>query len=117
MVKNNVNIQPSRMSVNTITLESLMLSCLIDYMQNQDIITVEVRSIPAGIMDNKLMHLRLYGKMAELLIRISTYEPYMCLVKGKPTLSLRLSKELYGTLRAAYLFWKNFQTIHVGGVL
>ena len=41
IVKNNVNIQTSKMKDNTITLVSLMQSCLIDYMQNQDIATVE----------------------------------------------------------------------------
>jgi len=55
-----------------------MLSCLIVYIQGREIATVDFPGefIQAD-MDDEMVHLRLYGKMAVLLIRISqgTYQP------------------------------------------
>ena len=52
--------------------------------------------------------MRLTGKMAELLIEIdeSMYRPCLTYEKGKPVLYVELLKALYGTLRAARLFWE-----------
>jgi len=70
-------------------------------------------------IDDKVVHLRLYGKMAELLTEISpdTYHQYTYIMKGKPTLFLRLCKALYGTLRQVYLFWRLSERLHKWGFL
>ena len=57
--------------------------------------------------DRVLMLLR--GKLAEMMVRIDPYlyRKYVTyLVKGVTMLSVRLSKSLYGMLRAALLFYK-----------
>jgi len=46
-----------------------------------------------------------------------TYHQYTYIMKGKPTLFLRLCKALYGTLRKVYLFWRLSETLHKWGFL
>lgn len=51
-------------------------------------------------------------------ISSDTHHQYICTVKGKPTLFLRLRKALYGTLREVYLFWKKLsKAVHKWGFL
>ena len=59
-------------------------------------------------MDEEVVHLRLHSKMAELLVQLDPkiFQKYVQLTKGKPILYVKLQKDLYGTLHAAYLFWK-----------
>ena len=57
---------------------------------------------------DETVHLRLEGTMAELLTRLDPklYRKYIFSERGKPVLYVELLKALYGTLRAALLFWK-----------
>ena len=47
--------------------------------------------------------------MAEIFISLDPemYKPYECMENGKVTIYMYLNKALYGTLRAAILFWEN----------
>ena len=57
---------------------------------------------------DELVHVRLHGKMAELLLEIDPelYTPYITYERGKMVLYVELLKALYGTLRASRLFWE-----------
>ena len=46
--------------------------------------------------------------MSELLVQLdpNVYRKYIQVIKDKPILYVKLQKALYGTLHAAYLFWK-----------
>ena len=57
---------------------------------------------------DELVHMRLEGTMAELLVRLDPklYRKYVQIVNGKSVLYVELKKALYGTMRAALLFWK-----------
>jgi hypothetical protein len=57
---------------------------------------------------DELVHMKLQGKMAELLVKLDPkmYRKYVQIEKGKQILYVELKKALYGTLRAALLFWK-----------
>ena len=93
----------------TVAIESLVLSCIIDGMENRDVATVDIPgAFMQADMDEEVVHLKLHGKMAELLVQLapSLYRKFVQIGKGKPTLYVQLRKALYGTLRAAYLFWK-----------
>ena len=52
--------------------------------------------------------MRLEGTMAELLIQLEPklYRKYVIMEKGRQVLYVELRKALYGTLRAALLFWR-----------
>eukprot|EP00957_Ditylum_brightwellii_P091578 6972863-Ditylum_brightwellii.AAC.1 len=58
---------------------------------------------------DKLVNMKIEGSMAELLIKIkpALYRKHLRTERGKPVLYVRLKKVLYGTMRAALLFWEN----------
>jgi hypothetical protein len=92
----------------TVTIESVFLSCVIDAMEGRDVATVD---IPGAFMQadmDDVVHMKLEGKMAELLVRIDEkmYRQHIQIEKGKQVLYVLLKKALYGTLKAALLFWK-----------
>jgi hypothetical protein len=63
---------------------------------------------------DELVHIHFEGTLAELLVGInpSLYWKYVFIERGRPVLYAKLAKALYGTLRAALLFWNNLtQTI------
>ena len=92
----------------TVAIESVMISSVIDAMENRDVATVD---IPGAFMQadmDDVVHMKLEGKMAELLVRIDPklYRKHVQLERGKQVLYVELRKALYGTLKAALLFWK-----------
>ncbi len=95
-------------SSSTVTIESVMLSCVIDAKKGRDVATVD---IPGAFMQadmDDIVRMRLEGKMAALLVRIDPklYRKHIQMEKGKPVVYIELKKALYGTLKAALLFWK-----------
>jgi hypothetical protein len=92
----------------TVAIESVMLSCLIDAKEHRDVATV---GIPGTFMHadmEDLVHMKLEGKMVELLVKLDPklYQKYVQMHNGKQVLYVELKKALYGTLKAALLFWK-----------
>ena len=92
----------------TVTIESLMLSCVINAKEKRNVTTVD---LPGAFMQadmDDLVHMRLEGKMAELLVRCDPklYRKYVRIEGGKSVLYVELRKALYGTLKAALLFWQ-----------
>jgi hypothetical protein len=92
-----------------------MLSCVIDASEERDVATAD---IPGAFMQadmEDLVHMKLEGKMADLLLKIDDafYRKYMVTENGKPVLYVELKKALYGTLKAALLFWKKLTAVLV----
>ena len=92
----------------TISTEAVFMTAVIDAMENR---TVAVVDIPGAFMQADMdpgVYMRIDGAMAELLMEIdyNMYHPHMVMVKGKPVIYVELLKALYGTLRAARLFWE-----------
>eukprot|EP00957_Ditylum_brightwellii_P122176 9316938-Ditylum_brightwellii.AAC.1 len=58
---------------------------------------------------DEVVHMKIEGTMAELLTKLDPkmYQRYLRNEKCKPVLYVQLKKALYGTLRAALLFWQN----------
>lgn len=95
-------------SARTVFMESVMLSCVQDVNEDRDVATVD---LPGAIMHadmDEIVHVKLVGKMAELLVMADPklYRKYIKIENGKPVLYAKLRKALYGTLKAALLFWK-----------
>jgi hypothetical protein len=93
----------------TLSLESLLLTCVIDAMERRYVATTD---IPGAFMHadmDELVHVRFEGTLAELLVHINTSlnRKYVLIERGSPVLYAKLAKALYGTLRAALLFWNN----------
>ena len=92
----------------TITTEALFLTCLTDAIEKRYVVTCDV---PGAFMHSdidELVHLKLEGDIAELLVRVDpTYAEFISTENGKTVIYTELSKALYGTLQAALLFWRN----------
>jgi hypothetical protein len=92
----------------TVAIESVMLSATIDVMEERNIATVD---IPGAFMQayiDEVVHLKFEGEIAEMLVRLDPkmYRQYIKRWIGKTVLYVKLLKALYGTMRAALLFWK-----------
>jgi hypothetical protein len=93
----------------TVATEAVFLMAVIDALENRDIAVVD---IPGAFMqvnlDNEMIHVRLTGKMVELLLKIihELYESYLVCEQGEMVMYVKLLKALYGTMRAAQLFWE-----------
>ena len=109
-------ISKDQASSPTVSLYALMLSCVIDAIQRRDVATVD---IPGAFLqtpmpeDEDPVHLKLTGQMARLLASLDpeSYDP--CIIysdKGSPTIFAKANKAIYGTLKAALLFWKKLSS-------
>ena len=92
----------------TVATESVLLSCMIDAKEQRDVATVD---IPGAFMQgdqDETVHMRLEGTLAELLTKCDPklYRQYVVTENNKPVLYVELIKALYGTLRAALIFWR-----------
>lgn len=92
----------------TVAIESVIITSVIDAWEKRDVATVDV---PGAFMHadmDEQVHMRLAGQMAELLVKLDPglYRKYVQIENGKPALYVELRKALYGTLRAALLFWR-----------
>ena len=92
----------------TVAIESVILSCVIDALEGRDVATVD---IPGAFMQADMdeeVHIKLEGPMADILIKLDPkfYSQYVVIENGKRVIYAVLLKALYGTLRAALLFWQ-----------
>ena len=92
----------------TVATESVLLSCVIDAKERRDVATVD---IPGAFMQgdqDETVHMHLEGTLAELLTKCDPklYRQYVVTEHNKPVLYVELIKALYGTLRAALIFWR-----------
>ena len=92
----------------TVSTEAVFMMAVIDAMENRMVAVVD---IPGAFMQADMdpgVYMRIDGAMAEMLMEIDydMYQPHMVTEKGKPVIYVELLKALYGTLRAARLFWE-----------
>jgi hypothetical protein len=106
--KQRVHTKKEDASSPTVSIEAVMLSCVIDAEEGRDVAIIDIPGAFMQVDMDELVHMRLDGRMAELLVRIdpSKYEKYTVYENGKPVIYVILKKALYGTLRAALLFWR-----------
>ncbi len=102
-------------SAPTVAIEAVMLSAVIDAMERRDVATVD---IPGAFMQadiDEVVHVKFEGEIAEMLVKLDPklYCKYVRDENGKSVLYVELLKALYGTLKAALLFWKLLSKILV----
>jgi hypothetical protein len=93
----------------TVATEALLLSCVIDAVEERDVATCD---IPGAFMQLDMkgkVVMKLEGVMAEVIIKIDSkkYTKYVAKENSKDMIYVILTKALYGTLQAALLFWQN----------
>ena len=92
----------------TVSTEAVFLTAVIDAMEGR---SVAVLDVPGAFMQaeiDELVHVRFTGAMVTLLLEIDheLYKDYVVVEKGEQVMYMELLKALYGTLRAARLFWQ-----------
>ena len=104
------SISKDEESSPTASITAIMMTCLIDAIEERVVGIVDIPGaflqcdMPAG----DVTHIKLVGAMADLLIKIDPklYQP--CAVKnkkGETVLYTKANKAIYGTLKAAVIFW------------
>ena len=92
----------------TVSTEAVFLMAVIDAMEGRNVVVLDV---PGAFMQaeiDELVHVRFAGAMVTLLLEIDheMYKDYVVVEKGERVMYMELLKALYGTLRAARLFWQ-----------
>jgi hypothetical protein len=88
---------------------AVFLMAVIDALESREVAIV---NIPGAFMqvdlNDKMIHVRLTSKMVDLLLKIDQelYKPYLVQERGELTMYVKLLMALYGTMRAARLFWE-----------
>eukprot|EP00957_Ditylum_brightwellii_P060771 4614075-Ditylum_brightwellii.AAC.1 len=74
-----------------------------------DVATLDVMNAFMQANMDDLVDMKIKGSMAELLVKINPkiYCKHLRTEKGKSVLYVPLQKALYGTMKAALLFWEN----------
>ena len=103
----------------TVSMEAVFLTAVIDALEGRE---VAVLDVPGAFMQadiDELVHVRFTGEMVSMLLQIDSemYKDYVVMEKGEQVMYMELLKALYGTLRAACLFWQKLskQLIDVWG--
>eukprot|EP00957_Ditylum_brightwellii_P046151 3501580-Ditylum_brightwellii.AAC.1 len=81
-------------------------------MEERDVATVDIPGTFMQAEMDDVVHMKIEGTMAELLTKLDLkmYRQYLRSEGGKSVLYVQLKKVLYGTLKAALLFWKNLSS-------
>jgi hypothetical protein len=92
----------------TVATESIFLTMVIDALEGRDVAVLDVPGAFMQVDMNELVHVWFTGKMVDLVMEIDQNMYGPCVVKeGKETVMyVELLKALYGTVRAARLFWE-----------
>jgi hypothetical protein len=95
----------------TVSIEALLLSCMIDSLEGRDVATCD---IPGAFMQADIdeeVHVKFDGELVDLLVQVDqSLAKYVTMERGKKVLYTRLNKALYGTVQASLLFWKRLST-------
>jgi hypothetical protein len=92
----------------TVAMESVFLTSLIEASENRDVATVDIPGAFLQAEIDEIIYVKMAGTIVDILVGINSpkYEAYITKEGDKKVLYVRLNKALYGTLRAALLFWK-----------
>ena len=106
--KQRAYISKEESTAPTVSTEAVFLTTVIDAMEGRNVV---VPDVPGAFMQaeiDELVHVRFTGAMVTLLLEIDheMYKDYVVVERGEQVMYMELLKALYGTLRAARLFWQ-----------
>ena len=101
----------------TVSLESLMLTAVIDAHEGRDIMTADVPNAfiqtPLNVEDGEeRVIMKITGALVSMLIKINPelYKGFVVYERGEEVIYVNVLKEIYGMLIAALLFYKKFKS-------
>ena len=95
----------------TISTEAVFLTAVVDAWESWKVAVLDVPGAFMQVDMDKLVRIWFEGEMVDKLLEIDQdlYASYVTEEKGKKGMYVELLKALYGTLRAAQLFWEKLQ--------
>ena len=95
----------------TVSTEAVFLTAVVDAWENRKVAVLDVPGAFMQVKIDELVHVRFEGEMVDKLLEIDhdLYAGYVTIENGKKVTYVELLKALYGTLRAARLFWEKLQ--------
>ena len=95
----------------TVSTEAAFLTAVVDAWENRKVAVLDVPGAFMQVEMDELVHVRFEGEMVDKLLEIDhdLYAGYVTVENGKKVMYVELLKALYGTLRAARLFWEKLQ--------
>lgn len=92
----------------TVATEAVFLTAVIDAYEGREVAIVDIPGAFMQVDMDTLVHMILTGPIVEILLDIDKemYAPCVTLEKGRKVMYVELLKALYGTIRAARLFWE-----------
>ena len=96
-----------------VATDSIFLTGVVDAKEGREVAILDIANAFLHAENDERILMLLRGKLAEMMVKIdpSLYRKYVTFSqKGVPMLYVRLSKALYGMLRAALLFYKQLRT-------
>ena len=95
----------------TISTEAVFLTAVVDAWEGRKVAVLDVPGAFMQVDMDETVHVRFEGEMVDKLLEIDEhlYVSYVMEEKGKKVMYVELLKALYGTLRAAQLFWEKLQ--------
>ena len=117
--KQRAYIAKEEATAPTVSTEAVFLTAIIDTLEGRE---VAVLDVPGAFMQadiDELVHVRFTDEMVNMLLHIGhdKYKDYVVTEREDKVLYMELLKALYGTLRAARLFWEKLskQLIEIWG--
>ena len=100
-------------SLPTVSTDSIFLTCVVDAHEKQAIAILGIANTFLLTENNEKILMLLCGKLAKMMVQVNPimYRKYvMYSPNGQAMMYVRLSKTLYGMLRAALLFYKRLRS-------
>ena len=109
--KQRAYITKEELTSSTISTETVFLTTVIDAWENHKVGVLNVPVVFMQVDMDELVHVQFEGEMVDKLLEIENdlYASYVSVENGKEVMYVELLKALYGTLRAAQLFWEKLQ--------
>ena len=97
----------------TAALESVIFTCIIDAFERRGVAVVDIPRAFLQALNYDQTTIRFEGAMVEELLKIDRrlYEDSVFIERGKKVIYTDMLKALYGTLKAARLFWEKLSGI------
>ena len=117
--KQRAYIAKEESTAPTVSTEAVFLAAVIDALEGREVVVLDVPGAFVQADIDELVHVRFTGEMVNMLLQIDSemYKDYVVVERGERVMYMELLKALYGTLRAARLFWQKLskQLIDVWG--
>ena len=110
--KQRATIAKEDASSPTVATEAVFMTAILDAMERREVAVIDIPgAFMQAIMDPGV-YMRITGLMVTLLLEIDEgYRPFVVYERGEPVLYVELLRALYGTLRAARLFWEKLTAV------